>query len=924
MATIDNLEIQITTSADEAVRALQRLTSASGQLRGAANSAAGGTENLVSAAYDAGMKMHDSGEEAKTAGPKIRTMGKDMEEAGKSAKKGTSGISTFWNALKRIAFYRFARTVIKEITDAFKEGIKNLYHWSDAVNGHFAKSMDRLATSTQYLKNSLGAMVSPLIESFIPVLDTIIDKLVVGLNYVNMFFSALSGSDTYTVAKKAAAVWDESAKSTKKTVTELKRTILGFDEINKLDKPTTHTTGTTGKKQPNYAAMFEEKPLEGFWKKISNVTKNMPDWLKWLLGGAALVGGFLLIKKFIPWLLKKLGTLFTMKIPEWLKWLFGPKGNGNNGTNIPDKIDLPDTTLPVKIDPSPDSIVDKFTNLWKSKDRSLPFTGYISSGAFVVFNRFLALWEAANRALPMTAYITTSALALYKLFLERWEATNKVLPFTAYITTTPYTLYKIFDDRWEASDKRLAFTSYIQTSTDSMYKNVKNIWDSSNKTLKFTAYIVANISFMYNLIKERWLENDKSLPFTGYMSADTERMYKTVKDRWNASNKTLPFTGYITTRAKDLFDSFAEKWETAKKKLSISAKIVPLASALFNDFKKKWDATKTPVVVMVRLQKDGWTTITNLLDQSFSVDTNTGFGGATGGGGGTKGGGAGRGRHGTSPNGYSVDVKVNSPTNNDVKSFWDTLETLWNGYTWLMKKELKVGVSAYTAWEKSGGILSYLGLTNLNTNINFGAKTAWGWKNPIDWLGLGNLATSIKVSLKATTKELKLSSGGGGTWKLYTKAKGGIFSNGVWSDIPQYAGGKYGVNHGTMFWAGENGAEIVGNSGGRTEVLNKSQIASSIFSAVRAAMAPAASNFADAAQMMAGGNDDESIDMLLELVRRGSEATERQNDLLRQQNDYLRQINDKDFNAEITTSAINSAQTRANRRSGVTVVPVGI
>ena len=67
------------------------------------------------------------------------------------------------------------------------------------------------------------------------------------------------------------------------------------------------------------------------------------------------------------------------------------------------------------------------------------------------------------------------------------------------------------------------------------------------------------------------------------------------------------------------------------------------------------------------------------------------------------------------------------------------------------------------------------------------------------------------------------------------KAKGGVFNGTLWSNIPQYANGGA-PSHGSLFWAGENGAEIVANSNRRTEVLNRSQIASSIYSAVVSAM----------------------------------------------------------------------------------------
>lgn len=69
-----------------------------------------------------------------------------------------------------------------------------------------------------------------------------------------------------------------------------------------------------------------------------------------------------------------------------------------------------------------------------------------------------------------------------------------------------------------------------------------------------------------------------------------------------------------------------------------------------------------------------------------------------------------------------------------------------------------------------------------------------------------------------------------------TKAIGGAFFGGKWHNIAQYASGGL-PSHGSMFVAGEAGAEVVGHVGGRTEVLNESQLASTMYSAVSSAMA---------------------------------------------------------------------------------------
>lgn len=92
-------------------------------------------------------------------------------------------------------------------------------------------------------------------------------------------------------------------------------------------------------------------------------------------------------------------------------------------------------------------------------------------------------------------------------------------------------------------------------------------------------------------------------------------------------------------------------------------------------------------------------------------------------------------------------------------------------------------------------------------------------------------ASGFRASLKGGLGSLGFSSNGGAG----IRANGGIYSNGRWKDIPQYANGGA-PSHGSLVFAGENGPEILGNANGKTEILNKSQIASALYSAVYSAM----------------------------------------------------------------------------------------
>ena len=100
-------------------------------------------------------------------------------------------------------------------------------------------------------------------------------------------------------------------------------------------------------------------------------------------------------------------------------------------------------------------------------------------------------------------------------------------------------------------------------------------------------------------------------------------------------------------------------------------------------------------------------------------------------------------------------------------------------------------------------------------------------KKSYDW----RLTSSVKSVYKATSgfTGFTLSGtikGGGGKVTATMRKDGGVFDKGKWSDIPKFAdGGVPSVAYGSLFWAGEAGPELVGHVGGRTEVLNASQIA---------------------------------------------------------------------------------------------------
>ena len=181
-------------------------------------------------------------------------------------------ISSVIGAFKRIMFYRMVRTVIKEIGQAFGEGIKNLYQWSKLLNGQFAQSMDQIATAGLYMKNSLGAMVSPIINALAPAVDFLIDKFVALLNVINQVLAVLTGAGYWTKAIKypkeyAAAVGGATDNTNKLGLATI-------DQLTILDKSRGSGGGGSGM---DYSSMFETEKISSIFDKVKEAIEK-GDW----------------------------------------------------------------------------------------------------------------------------------------------------------------------------------------------------------------------------------------------------------------------------------------------------------------------------------------------------------------------------------------------------------------------------------------------------------------------------------------------------------------------------------------------------------------------------------------------------------------------------------------------------------------------
>jgi hypothetical protein len=229
--------------------------------------------------------IESAGDASKTSVSDFKAFSAGMHSAVISvAKKAVSpltnlarGFVNIGKSIGRIAMYRMVRAAIKGISTAAKEGVNNLVRYSAALNSTDAASanatMSEYATTLLQVKNSVGAAIMPVLTALLPLINTIASAFITAANAINMFFQALQGKTTFTKAKKSTVDYAKSLNSAAGAAKELQRTILGFDEINKLNDE--NKGGGGGASGANYSNMFEESEISEKAKKIAEWTSKI-------------------------------------------------------------------------------------------------------------------------------------------------------------------------------------------------------------------------------------------------------------------------------------------------------------------------------------------------------------------------------------------------------------------------------------------------------------------------------------------------------------------------------------------------------------------------------------------------------------------------------------------------------------------------
>lgn len=235
------------------------------------------------------------------------------------SKRYTKEVSRLLSAFKRLILYKALRFVFSSISSGMNEGLNNAYNFSRVINGSLAPSLDRLKTSTNTMKNSFGAMAGSLIQTLLPAIMKVVEWLTKLANVINQVVAGFSGRKTFTKAKDVTASWSTELDNANSSAKKLKKTIMGFDEMNILNGQ--DDAGAIDLAS-GYGDMFEEVPVD---EKLAEIGKKIRkfydtyivpvfqfimDHIKEI---AIALAGFVILKTIIGWIIGIANAVTTVK-----------------------------------------------------------------------------------------------------------------------------------------------------------------------------------------------------------------------------------------------------------------------------------------------------------------------------------------------------------------------------------------------------------------------------------------------------------------------------------------------------------------------------------------------------------------------------------------------------------------------------------
>ena len=769
----------------------------------------------------------------------------------------------------------------RSVVDGLRAGMRSLYAYSRTWWKTFAGTLSALAGNAAYLKNSLAAMGAPLLNALAPAIEGLTDRFVGLFNLVNQFFARLGGASTYVAAKRTAAgigAVGGAASGATAQVKALERQLADFDDLNVLSGTENGGNGSGGGGSGGGAGVqFEERQIESGLAAFADSLRAAFEASDWMTLGTLIGEKINALLDSVDWaaLGRKVG-FYVNGLFSTAYWTLETVNFTNIGASVAQFLN--NALAEIDFTTVGATVALLFTSLAET------MAGFAEEFDWVQFAEKLAdgLNGFVGKLGEKLDAVDWGALALkltegLNAFIARtdWAKAGKTLAGRVNdLLEILGAASASFD--WSGAGEALA------TAVNNLFKSVdwEGLGDWLNDTLQ--GVLDFGIAFLQGFDAAGFAENVgralakvdwgavaeklwtllkaalvKLGEFFGALlfggSADLKLNLALLKDGWTSisdfvgtvveviaklsptpaeGSSTLPgvfgsvfdVLSKLTGKEKGsqgLLGVYGSYFEVLSKLTGKTDKSKTLAEVYGESFNTQSDLTGKVKDTQGLLGVYGtyFETKAALTDKTkgskdlvpdgerkgvfasfFGVEANL-----------------------TGKTGDSKDLKASSKRKGVFASFFTVLSKL-------------------TGKEKgSDGLNDVYGKTftvtaTLSSTIN----------------GLSDFVRTVADKLRDALENIwkKITSSGAATGGVITNggrlrpfARGGVIRGGMASylnNVPHYAGGTSRA-HGTVFVAGEAGPEIMGHINGRTEILNKSQLAQTMYSAVVAGMGQAVS-----------------------------------------------------------------------------------
>lgn len=666
--------------------------------------------------------------------------------------------------------------LFSKLRNALVDGFKNLAKKNSETNANLSE----LSGGLQQLKNSLATAFSPILNTITPALSTLINYLVQACNVVGQFFAALTGQKTYTTASKVqkdyAASLDKTGDSAANAADKVKKSLMGFDEINKLDDDSKSSSGGSSGSD---GGSFEENEVTNKYANFAQMIKDA--WANADFTEIGKIAGQKLNAALanIPWddikntcnkIAKSVAT-FLNGFMEGTDWRLVGKtiAEGINtavGTASTFVTNFDWSKLGKSVGETIDSTIKNIDWSMLGKTASDTMKGLLTSFCEAVEN---VDWNNVGQSVVKMLVAIDWAGILQKVSKAILEVAKSGVDFAVGIVTellkdVPQAIKDWIDEKKDECGGNL-----IQ----GIFEGIKSALNDVKKW--FVEHVFKPITGAF---KEAFGIHSPSTVFKELGGYCIDGLFEGLKN--------IP--GNIAEIAKKIWSGIKGAWDNlGDKALEVGAAIKDKASDLWSGFKDAWGKLGNKVFEVGATIKDGATGLWNGLQKSWG-------------------------------NAKNKALSVTATVKTKAKTLANTVKTGW--------KKLKEG-------SKKVGLVAYV--SNSISSLANSVQNAWGASRTVPLhVQIANM-NEIQQKVQDIVDPLRKVRV---TYNPTQKATGGLYSGGRWHNIAAYAaGGSPGT--GQMFIAREAGPELVGTIGGHTAVMNNNQIVSSVAAGVYSAVVSA-------------------------------------------------------------------------------------